>query len=101
MVHAGEKVFTAMGVEFDMGVASPGRDNVPWIPAKQHLTHAEDGLTTPWHGFVWCNPPYGNLSIIFFDIRAHARGLGSRYQRLARQLLASGGRFAAGNSRFA
>lgn len=18
-----------------------------------------DGLTRPWHGFVWCNPPYG------------------------------------------
>ena len=48
-----------MGVEFDMDVASPGCDSVPWIPAKQHLTHAEDGLTTPWNGFVWCNPPYG------------------------------------------
>jgi hypothetical protein len=53
------RVFEVMGVEFDMDPASPGADIVPWIPAKQHLTRAEDGLTTPWQGFVWCNPPYG------------------------------------------
>jgi DNA N-6-adenine-methyltransferase (Dam) len=52
-------VFTAMGVLFDMDVASPGRQFVDWIPARIHLTKAEDGLTTPWQGFVWCNPPYG------------------------------------------
>jgi hypothetical protein len=39
--------------------ASPGRDAVPWIPAKEHLTKADDGLITPWEGFVWLNPPYG------------------------------------------
>jgi hypothetical protein len=53
------RVFEVMGVEFDMDPASPGADIVPWIPAKQHLTRAEDGLTTPWEGFVWCNPSYG------------------------------------------
>jgi hypothetical protein len=62
-------VFTAMGVVFDMDVASPGRQFVDWIPARIHLTKAEDGLTTPWlvynergkprSAFVWCNPPYG------------------------------------------
>jgi hypothetical protein len=53
------KVFDVMGVEFDMDVASPGAEIVPWIPAKQHLTPAEDGLKTSWKGFIWCNPPYG------------------------------------------
>jgi hypothetical protein len=53
------KVFDALQVEFDMDPASPGRDAVPWIPAKKHLTKADDGLTTPWEGFVWLNPPYG------------------------------------------
>jgi len=52
-------VFTAMGVVFDMDVASPGREFVDWLPATRHLTKAEDGLTTTWTGFVWCNPPYG------------------------------------------
>lgn len=53
------KVFQALQVEFDMDPASPGRNAVPWIPAKKHLTKADDGLTTPWEGFVWLNPPYG------------------------------------------
>jgi hypothetical protein len=53
------KVFDLMRVEFCMDVASPGADIVPWIPAKRHLTIAEDGLKTPWEGFIWCNPPYG------------------------------------------
>jgi hypothetical protein len=48
-----------MGVEFDMDVASPGPEIVPWTPAKRHLTTAEDGLKTSWEGFIWCNPPYG------------------------------------------
>jgi DNA N-6-adenine-methyltransferase (Dam) len=52
-------VFQKMAVEFDMDVASPGSSFVPWIPVKRHLTKAEDGLTTPWEGFTWCNPPYG------------------------------------------
>jgi hypothetical protein len=53
------KVFDVMGAEFDMDVASPGAEVVPWIPAKRHLTTAEDGLKTSWEGFIWCNPPYG------------------------------------------
>jgi hypothetical protein len=48
-----------MDVQFDMDVASPGAEIVPWIPAKRHLTPAEDGLKTSWEGFIWCNPPYG------------------------------------------
>jgi hypothetical protein len=47
------KVFDAMGVEFDLDPASPGAEIVPWIPAKRHLTKAENGLVTPWEGFVW------------------------------------------------
>ena len=32
---------------------------VPWIPARTHYTEADDGLTQPWRGRVWMNPPYG------------------------------------------
>ena len=53
------RVFEAMGMEFDMDVASPGAGIVPWIPAKRHLTLTEDSLKTPWQEFVWLNPPYG------------------------------------------
>lgn len=26
----------------------------------QRFTIADDGLSQPWHGFVWCNPPYSD-----------------------------------------
>ena len=31
----------------------------PWDTAAQHYTKRDDGLTKPWHGRVWLNPPYG------------------------------------------
>ena len=51
-------IFAELGIEFDIDVCSPGRDIVPWIPARKHLTINEDGLKAKWHGTVWCNPPY-------------------------------------------
>lgn len=53
------EVFKALETEFDLDVASPGRQFVPWIPARQHLTRVEDGLVANWSGFCWCNPPFG------------------------------------------
>lgn len=50
-------VFDAMGVEFDMDVASPGRAVVPWIPAARHITKDDDNPS--WSGFLWMNPPFG------------------------------------------
>jgi hypothetical protein len=52
-----EYIFDALGCEFDLDPASPGRDLVPWIPAHCHFT--SDGLERDWFGFVWLNPPYG------------------------------------------
>jgi hypothetical protein len=31
----------------------------PWDTAEKHYTIEDDGLTQHWHGFVWCNPPFG------------------------------------------
>jgi len=31
----------------------------PWITAATMYTIEDDGLALPWHGLVWCNPPYG------------------------------------------
>ena len=52
-------IFDALGIEFDLDPASPGKEIVSWIPAAKHLTILEDGLSCPWDGRVWLNPPYG------------------------------------------
>jgi phage N-6-adenine-methyltransferase len=52
-------LFEALEIDFDLGPCSPGPLVVPWIPARTHYTKADDGLTQPWSGRVWLNPPYG------------------------------------------
>lgn len=43
--------------EFDLDPCSPNA-NGP-VPATMRYTKADDGLAQPWHGLVFCNPPYG------------------------------------------
>ena len=43
--------------EFDLDPCSP--INRPWPTAKNHFTILDNGLTKPWEGRVWLNPPYG------------------------------------------
>lgn len=31
----------------------------PWTTANIHYAPPDDGLSLPWFGRVWCNPPYG------------------------------------------
>ena len=52
-------VFDGMGVTFDVDVASPD-GGLPWLPARRFYTVADDGLSMPWDGWVWCNPPYSD-----------------------------------------
>ena len=67
-------IFEALGVEFDMDVSAPP-NGVPWIPAKRSLSVIEDGLTTPWHGRVWCNPPYSNVTPWAKKLIKHDNGI--------------------------
>ena len=50
-------VFDGLGVTFDIDVAAPA-GGLPWLPARLSYTVADDGLALPWHGLIWCNPPY-------------------------------------------
>lgn len=52
-------IFDALGVEFDVDVASPLAGPVPWVPARRFIDPIQNGLLTSWAGLVWCNPPYG------------------------------------------
>jgi hypothetical protein len=51
-------IFEALGLDFDLDAASPEQP-VPWVPASKHLSVEDDGLSAPWCGRVWLNPPYG------------------------------------------
>jgi len=56
------------------------------IRARTFLTKEDDGLTRPWHGRVWLNPPYsGSLSQAACDLgrRAFAACLGTAHLRSA------------------
>ena len=53
-------IFDALGLTFDLDPCSPGANIVPWIPARRHITPAENGLTAHWEGSIWMNPPYGS-----------------------------------------
>lgn len=46
---------------FDLDPCSPV--NRPWDTASVHYTVEDDGLTKPWFGRVWCNPPFGRQAI--------------------------------------
>lgn len=43
--------------EFDLDPCSPIVR--PWDTAKRHYSVRDNGLTQPWSGRVWLNPPYG------------------------------------------
>lgn len=42
---------------FDLDPCAPV--DRPWATAAQHYTVEDDGLSKPWRGRVWCNPPFG------------------------------------------
>jgi hypothetical protein len=50
-------IFETLGLTFDLDVASPP-GGIPWIPAKRYFTMSDDGLSQPWEGLIWMNPPY-------------------------------------------
>jgi hypothetical protein len=57
---------------FDLDPCSPlGR---PWDTAAAHLTVADDGLSAPWHGRVWLNPPYSEVDPWMERMARHGRG---------------------------
>lgn len=51
-------IFTKIGIKFDLDPCHPEKP-LSWVPAETTYNINDDGLTKPWFGRVWLNPPYG------------------------------------------
>lgn len=61
------ELFDALGIRFDIDVASPMAGPNPAVPADRFYTPRENGLMQTWTGRIWCNPPYGPPGVAFVD----------------------------------
>ena len=66
-------VFEALGVKFDLDVAS---SNNPYVivPTKRRYTIEDDALIQPWHVLIWMNPPYSGVTPWIEKWLDHANG---------------------------
>ena len=53
-------IIEALGT-FDLDPCTP--IDMPWETARHRYTIVDDGLTSPWFGRVWLNPPYSNKAV--------------------------------------
>lgn len=73
------EILRALG-PFDLDPCSPV--NRPWPTASDHYTVQEDGLSQPWRGRVWMNPPYGSESARWLQRLAdHGNGVALIFAR--------------------
>jgi hypothetical protein len=67
------EIINALG-EFDLDPCAPV--NRPWDTAATHYTKEDDGLSLPWKGRVWCNPPFGREAVKWLrKMRDHKDGI--------------------------
>lgn len=58
------EILQPLGV-FDLDPCCPSQ--MPWDTARKHLTKTECGLSTPWSGRVWMNPPFGSVAAVWLE----------------------------------
>lgn len=73
------EVLKALG-PFDLDPCAPVVR--PWDTATTHYTISEDGLSQPWYGRVWMNPPYGPHTAKWLArLREHGNGIALIFAR--------------------
>jgi hypothetical protein len=73
------EILQALG-PFDLDPCAPIKR--PWPMAAEHYTVEDNGLTQPWVGRVWCNPPYGLEAARWLDRMAqHGNGIALIFAR--------------------
>ncbi len=75
------ELIAALG-EFDLDPCAPLPNRRPWPMAKQHYDKTMDGLSQPWFGRVWCNPPYGRTTFVWLNrLATHGNGIALIFAR--------------------
>lgn len=73
-------ILDALG-PFDLDPCS-APDPTVWPTAREHITLPRDGLTAPWAGRVWLNPPYGQQTWRWLDrLARHGNGIALVFAR--------------------
>lgn len=53
----------------------------PWRTADTQYTVVDDGLSKPWRGMVWCNPPYSQARLWLERMANHDNGIALIFAR--------------------
>lgn len=73
------EVILSLG-KFDLDPCAPFAR--PWDTATIHYTLADDGLSRPWAGRVWLNPPYGLEAALWLKrLVEHGNGIALIFAR--------------------
>jgi len=67
-------VFEHLNIRFDCDPCSP-LEGGDCVPATIKYTIDDDGLSQPWVGCVWVNPPFSNAAVFADRFIAHADGV--------------------------
>jgi hypothetical protein len=67
-------IFDALGVQFDLDVACPP-EGPAHTPAHHWYTQETDGLTSPWYGTVFMNPPFSKTAPWVHKWIEHGNGI--------------------------
>ena len=68
-------IFDALNVEFDLDVCAP-HEGPLHTPTKRHICACcGDGLTDPWEGFIFMNPPYSKPAPWIDKFIEHGNGI--------------------------
>lgn len=73
--------FVNLDLVFDLDPCQPEK-KIPWIPAAKHYWASIDGLSLPWEGRVWLNPPYGKQTSTWLKkMHQHKNGVALVFAR--------------------
>lgn len=75
------EIFDSLNTTFDLDPCSPG-EGKSFVPALKHYTTLDNGLISPWEGFVFVNPPYGRETGVWMrKFKEHNNGIALVFAR--------------------